>query len=151
MIVSLTQTDGSMHSVDFSDLLQKKSYTVLYFYPKDNTSGCTIEAQQFTQLAEAFDAYGVQIVGVSKDSHKSHCWFIEKHWLTIPLISDPEWVLHKQFGAVGEKSMYGKKYIGTIRSTFLLHASWDIVHQWLKVQATWHAQTVLDYITTHLS
>ncbi len=151
MTVSLTHTNGSMHSVDFSDLLQKKSYTILYFYPKDSTSGCTIEAQEFTQLIQEFDVHKVQIVGVSKDAHKSHCSFIEKYWLWIPLISDPEWVLHKQFGAVGEKSMYGKKYIGTIRSTFLIASSWKVVHQWLNVQAKWHAQIVLDYVTTNLS
>lgn len=151
MLVSLTKIDGSMHSVDFSDLIGKSPYTILYFYPKDSTSGCTLQAQEFTQIVQEFDAHKVQIIGVSKDSNKSHCSFIEKYWLWIPLISDPEWVLHKQFGAVGEKSMYGKKYIGTIRSTFLLDWSWKIVHQWLNVSARWHAQIVLNYVVTNLS
>lgn len=151
MIVSLTQIDGSMYSIDFSDLLKKNPYTILYFYPKDNTSGCTLEAQEFTQFIQDFANYGIQVVGVSKDSHKSHCSFIEKYWLRIPLISDPEWVLHKQFGTVGEKSMYGKKYIGTIRSTFLLDDSWKVIHQWLNVSARWHAQIVLDYIADNIS
>jgi peroxiredoxin Q/BCP len=79
MIVSLTYTDGSMHSVDFSDLLEKSPYTILYFYPKDNTSGCTIQAQEFTQLISVFATHEVQVIGVSKDSHTSHCGFIEKH------------------------------------------------------------------------
>lgn len=151
MIISLTHTDGSMRSVDFFDLLQEKPYTILYFYPKDSTSWCTLEAQEFTQRIQEFAFHKVQVIGVSKDSHKSHCSFIEKYWLWIPLISDPEWVLHKQFGAVGEKSMYGKKYIGTIRSTFLLDTSWRVVHQWLNIQAKWHAQIVLDYVVANLS
>jgi len=146
MIVSFTYPDGSMHSVDFFAILQKQSYTILYFYPKDNTSGCTLEAQEFTNLISEFNQYGIQIIGVSKDTHKTHCQFIEKYWLWIPLISDPEWLLHKQFGAVGEKSMYGKKYIGTIRSTFILDSSGKVIHQWLNVQAKWHAQIVLDYV-----
>jgi len=150
MIVSLTQIDGSMCSIDFSDLLQKKLYTIVYFYPKDNTSGCTLEAQEFTGLMSDFDTHRVQIVGVSKDAHISHCSFIEKYWLWIPLISDPEWLLHKQFGAVGEKSMYGKKYTGTIRSTFILDSSWKIIHQWLNVSAKWHAQIILDYVIAYL-
>ncbi len=79
MIVSLTQIDGSMYSIDFSDLLQKNPYTILYFYPKDSTSGCTLEAQEFTHFIQDFANYGIQIVGVSKDAHKSHCSFIEKY------------------------------------------------------------------------
>jgi peroxiredoxin Q/BCP len=151
MIVSISSPNGSQDMVEFSHIIWRQSYTVLYFYPKDNTSGCTLEAQEFDALRTWFADRGVQIIGVSKDSHKSHCSFIEKHWLWIPLISDPEWLLHKQFGAVGEKSMYGKKYIGTIRSTFLLDSSWNVVYHWPNVQARWHAQEVLDYITTHLS
>lgn len=79
MTVTITYVDGSMHSVDFSVLLQKKSYTIVYFYPKDNTSGCTLEAQEFTNLVPVFADYDIQVIGVSKDSHKSHCTFIEKY------------------------------------------------------------------------
>ena len=79
MIVSFTYPDGSMHSVDFFAILQKQSYTILYFYPKDNTSGCTLEAQEFTNLISEFNQYGIQIIGVSKDTHKTHCQFIEKY------------------------------------------------------------------------
>ena len=80
---------------------------------------------------------------MSKDSHKSHCNFMNKHGLRFPLISDPEWLLHKQFGAVGEKSLYGKKYIGTIRSTYILDQKGAVLHQWTNVKAGGHAEKVL--------
>lgn len=151
MIVWLTLPDRSEKSVDFSAILSQKPYTVLYFYPKDNTSWCTVEAKEFTQLLSEFSRYDVQVIWVSKDSHKSHCGFIEKQGLEIPLISDPEWLLHNQFGAVGEKSMYGRKYMWTIRSTFILDTHGTIVHQRSNVKAWWHAQVVLDYVSTHLA
>ena len=132
--------------VDFAILLWRAKYTILYFYPKDNTSGCTIEAKEFTDLIDRFAYVGAQIIGVSKDTYRSHCNFIEKHWLKITLISDPELSLHKQFDALWEKSMYGKKYIGTLRNTYLLDTTGTIIHSRLTVSAVGHAQHVLDYI-----
>jgi len=149
--VSVSFPDGSDKSLSFSDLVKQSNYTILYFYPKDNTSGCTIEAKDFSGLVDRFSSYDVQIVGVSKDSHKSHCWFMDKHGLLFPLISDPEWLLHNQFGAVGEKSLYGKTYTGTIRSTFILDTNGDILHQRTKVRVKWHVQEVLDYVVQHLA
>ncbi len=129
-------------------LSQTKKYTLLYFYPKDNTPGCTLEAQDFTRLKVDFENLGVEIFGVSKDSEASHENFCTKHNLGITLISDPDGVLHEKFGAIGEKKNYGKTYIGTIRSTFLLDsATGDVVREWRNVRAKGHAERVLAGIT----
>lgn len=95
---------------EFTDLLQQAKQTLLYFYPQDETPGCTLEAITFTLYIQTFLDAGIQVVGVSKDSSESHCRFIEKDGLQIPLISDTDLTLHKQFGARGEKNMYGKIY-----------------------------------------
>jgi peroxiredoxin Q/BCP len=93
---------------------------VLYFYPKDSTPGCTRQAQGFTASKKAIEKAGGVVVGVSRDSVKSHCSFRDKYDLAIPLVSDPDRKLHEGFGAWGEKVMYGKKILGAIRSTFLI-------------------------------
>jgi peroxiredoxin Q/BCP len=107
-----------------------------------------LEAQDFNNFLPEFARLWAQILGVSKDSHRSHCNFIWKYDLLFPLISDPEWVLHKQFGAVGEKSLYGRKYMGTIRSTYLLNQQGTILHQWNDVKVQWHVQSVLDTLSS---
>jgi peroxiredoxin Q/BCP len=98
-MLSLTTTSGDNTTISFDDLLSGSPYTLLYFYPKDNTSGCTVEAQDFSELVDNFAKYDVQIIGVSKDSHQSHCKFIDKHSLTITLVSDEDLFLHKKYGA----------------------------------------------------
>lgn len=117
---------------------------VLYFYPKDDTSGCTREAQDFTALADAFAAAGVALLGVSKDSPKKHQAFTAKYGLKVPLATDAEGALLEAFGAWVEKSMYGKKYMGIDRSTFLIDSDGKIVREWRKVKVPGHAQEVLD-------
>ena len=119
---------------------------VLYFYPKDNTPGCTREAQAFTAAAKAFAKAGAAVVGVSKDSVKSHAGFREKHGLSFPLLSDPELVLHEAFGTYGEKTMYGKKIMGTIRSTFIIDGKGKIVRVFPNVRVDGHVEAVLDAI-----
>jgi peroxiredoxin Q/BCP len=104
-------------------LLANSPLTLLYFYPKDDTPGCTLEAQDFTRLVPEFAELGIQIVGVSKDSEVSHAKFCNKYDLGLTLISDEDGSLHEQFGVIGEKKNYGKVYIGVIRSTFLLDQS----------------------------
>ena len=103
-----------------NSLLQKSHLTLLYFYPKDDTPGCTLEAQDFTRLVPDFAELGIQIIGVSQDSEDSHAKFCNKYDLGITLISDEDGSLHEQYGVIGEKKNYGKVYIGVIRSTFLL-------------------------------
>jgi len=126
-----------------NSLLSKSPLTLLYFYPKDDTPGCTLEAVDFTRLKDEFGALGIQIVGVSQDSWVSHAKFCIKYNLGIELIADEDASLHHQFGVIGEKKNYGKTYIGTIRSTFLLDSSGEILQEWRNVKATWHAEKVL--------
>ena len=126
-----------------NSLLSKSPLTILYFYPKDDTPGCTLEAVDFTRLKDEFGALGIQIVGVSQDSWVSHAKFCIKYNLGIELIADEDASLHHQFGVIGEKKNYGKTYIGTIRSTFLLDSSGKILQEWRNVKATGHAEKVL--------
>lgn len=151
MILHLTTTDLQPHITSLPELLGKTTYTVLYFYPKDNTPGCTVEAKEFTELLPDFHASGAQVIGISKDPQKSHCKFISDHELTLPLISDESLELHQQFGARGERSMYGKKFMGTLRSTFLLDGQGSILHERKNVTPKWHAQEVLNILRTQNS
>lgn len=121
-------------------------YVVLYFYPKDNTSGCTSESIDFTELYAQFEAKGAKIFGVSKDSLKSHENFKAKYNMPFELIADPDTTICQQFEVYKEKSMYGKKYMGIERSTFLIDPKGSIVKSWRKVKVKGHAQEVLDSI-----
>jgi peroxiredoxin Q/BCP len=116
---------------------------VLYFYPKDDTPGCTREAIAFTGAADAFAKAGAAVVGVSKDSVASHCKFRDKYKLGIPLLSDPDLAVHKAFGAFGEKVMYGKKVEGVIRSTFVIDGSGTITKVFPSVKVDGHEEKVL--------
>lgn len=146
MIQTTTSNRKTKEYSKLAELISKSKYTILYFYPKDNTPGCTLEAQDFAHLQKTFSKLWCQIVWVSKDSIESHCAFSEKYWLEFQLISDPKAELHTQFGVLGEKSMFGKKYIGTIRSTFLLNNKGDVIHEWRRVSASNHAKKVLEKV-----
>jgi peroxiredoxin Q/BCP len=111
-----------MNNSLLTSFLSSSPYTLLYFYPKDDTPGCTLEATDFTRLVPDFAKLGIQIVGISQDSEVSHAKFCNKYDLGITLISDTDGSLHNQFGVIGEKKNYGKVYIGVIRSTFLLNS-----------------------------
>lgn len=117
---------------------------VVFFYPKDNTPGCTNEAKDFTALKAEFDALGYDIIGVSKDSLKAHGNFITKQELGITLASDPDGAACEAFGVWVEKKMYGKTYMGIERSTFLISASGELEEVWRKVRVKGHAQAVLE-------
>ena len=117
---------------------------VIYFYPKDMTSGCTRESQDFRDLHPAFRKSGTQIVGVSRDSVASHEKFVAKEKLPFPLLSDPEEALCKLFDVIKEKSLYGRKYLGVERSTFLLDEKGVLCHEWRKVKVPGHAEEVLE-------
>jgi peroxiredoxin Q/BCP len=133
--------------LDLKTLLSFSDKTVLYFYPKDNTPGCTIENKDFSSLREEFNKLGVTLIGVSKDSIESHKKFIEKQELTIDLISDPELILHKALGAYGEKNNYGKIVQGVIRSTFLLNKQGEILEEWRNIRAKGHAERILKAVS----
>ena len=119
------------------------SWLLLYFYPKDNTPGCTVEAKDFSFYVEDFNKLNIQVVGVSKDSIKSHCNFIANHELRIELLSDPEAEVIKAYKAWGVKKNYGKEYQGLIRSTFLINPQGQIAKYWSNVRAKGHAERVL--------
>ena len=122
----------------------KGSNFILYFYPKDDTPGCTIEANDFNKLKPEFEKLNCQIFGVSKDSHKSHKAFKEKYCLEFPLIVDSEEKLCKTFDVIKEKSMFGKKYMGISRDTFLINKEGVVVSAWRNVSAAGHAKEVFE-------
>lgn len=137
---------GESAETTLSDLLKQEQYTVLYFYPKDNTPGCTIEAKDFTELQADFKKFDTQIIGVSKDSAKSHCGFQNKQWLSIWLISDTDTTLAQAFEAWGEKKFMGRTYMWVHRNTYLLDKKGTILYKRENVSASGHAKAVLDYI-----
>jgi peroxiredoxin Q/BCP len=116
---------------------------VLYFYPKDDTSGCTREAQDFTALAADFAAAGVKVIGLSRDPMKKHEKFIDKYGLSVPLVSDEDGRISDAFGTWVEKSMYGRKYMGMERATYLIGADGKVLKVWRKVKVPKHAEEVL--------
>ncbi|ACK72649.1 alkyl hydroperoxide reductase/ Thiol specific antioxidant/ Mal allergen [Gloeothece citriformis PCC 7424] len=118
-------------------------WLVLYFYPKDNTPGCTTEAIDFSQFLGEFTALGAKILGVSPDSEKSHGKFIEKHNLSIQLLSDPDHQVAEAYGVWGLKKFMGKEYMGIIRSTFLIDPDGKLVYTWPNVRVKGHAEAVL--------
>ncbi|WP_066565730.1 peroxiredoxin [Snodgrassella sp. CFCC 13594] len=119
---------------------------VVYFYPKDSTPGCTTEAQEFSALLPEFQKLGYTVVGISRDTAKSHHNFVCKYALNVTLLSDVDETVCHQFDVIHEKNMYGKKVMGLVRSTFILDEQGHIAHEWRKVKAAGHAQAVLDTI-----
>lgn len=131
-------------SGDFSLDEYKGKKIVLYFYPKDNTSGCTLEAIEFTELKEEFEKLGAVVIGVSKDSLVSHKKFVDKHSLGIELVSDESLEIQQHFDVWKMKKMCGKEYMGTVRSTFILDDKGNILKEFRNVKAKGHALKVLD-------
>jgi peroxiredoxin Q/BCP len=134
-------SDGT--TLDLSDLGQK---IAIYFYPKDDTSGCTREAQDFTALSGDFKKAGVKVIGVSRDPMKAHEKFIGKYELAVPLVSDEDGRISEAFGTWVQKSMYGRKYMGMDRSTFLIGADGRVLKAWRKVKVPGHAEQVLEAV-----
>ena len=141
---AITVTDSDGGSVNLGS---PGTPLVLYFYPKDDTSGCTREAQDFTALAADYARAGVKVVGVSRDPMKKHEKFIGKYGLSVPLVSDEEGRISSAFGTWVEKSMYGRKYMGMERATFLIGADGRILKAWRKVKVPKHAEEVLKAAT----
>ncbi len=133
-------TAGGGH-VKLRDL--KGKVVVLFFYPKDDTSACTLEALSFTEKAAEFTALGAVVIGVSRDSVKSHDKFQAKHTLRVVLASDEDGAVCGQYGVWREKSMYGRKYMGIERSTFLINQKGKIVKTWRKVKVAGHVDDIL--------
>ena len=136
---SLPADDGS--TVSLKSLAGKKA--VLYFYPKDDTPGCTTEGIAFSALKKKFDAANTVVLGISKDSIEKHCKFRDKHNLTVRLLSDEEGKMLEAYGVWAEKSLYGRKFMGINRTTFLLDEKGTIRQVWPKVKVNGHAEEVL--------
>jgi peroxiredoxin Q/BCP len=136
--ITVTATDGTKFN-----LAAPGQPLVLYFYPKDDTSGCTREAQDFTALAADYAKAGVKVVGVSRDPMKRHEKFIGKYGLRVPLVSDEDGRISEAFGTWVEKSMYGRKYMGVERATYLIGADGRVLKAWRKVKVPKHAEEVL--------
>ena len=131
---------------EYLDLFNLGTKLVLFFYPKDNTPGCTIENNDFSLLYNEFKLLGFEVIGVSKDSVESHCKFKNKYNLTFKLISDTDGILCQRFGVINKKSLYGKFFLGIERSTFLLNEKFEIIKEWRKVSSKNHANFILDFI-----
>jgi peroxiredoxin Q/BCP len=129
----------------------KGLWVVLYFYPKDNTPGCTIEAQEFSKRLPEFEECGATVIGVSKDSCASHQKFVKGKKLKINLLSDPEAEVQKAYGAWGKKSFMGRSFMGTLRSTYLIDPKGKIAAMWPEVSAKGHAEEVLGKLKESIS
>jgi thioredoxin-dependent peroxiredoxin len=139
--VTVTAPDGT--PIRLTDMVLP---AVVYFYPKDDTSGCTREAQDFSALSDDFAAAGTSVLGISKDPPASHGKFIAKHGLTVGLASDEDGSACDAFGVWGEKQMYGKTYMGIERATFLFGADGRLAKAWRKVRVPGHAAAVLEAV-----
>jgi peroxiredoxin Q/BCP len=137
---SFELVDADEKKVALKDL--KGQWVVLYFYPKDDTPGCTKEACEFTTGIKAFEKLDATVLGVSADSPESHRKFIAKYRLKVRLLSDPDRTVIKQYGAWGKKNMYGKISEGLIRSTVLINPEGNVEYHWAKVKAEGHAEQV---------
>lgn len=121
----------------------KGAPVVLYFYPKDNTPGCTVEAKEFRDSLRDFKRAGAEVIGISPDSVESHCKFIDKQGLNFTLLADTEHLVAEKYGVWVEKNMYGRKFWGVQRATFLIDAEGRIARLWPKVKPKGHAREVL--------
>jgi len=130
---------GKVRLVDF-----KSKPVVLYFYPKDNTPGCTIEAKEFRDQFAAFEAFGAVVVGISPDTVESHCRFVDRHNLNFTLLADTAHSVAEKYGVWVKKKLYGRTYWGIQRSTFLIDKHGKVAAVWEKVKPEGHAQEVLD-------
>jgi peroxiredoxin Q/BCP len=140
--VTVVTADGPMPLADLGLPL------VVYFYPKDDTAGCTREAQDFTALAPAFAEAGAVVVGISKDGPEAHAKFTAKHALSVALATDSDGSVCEAFGVWVEKSLYGRKYLGIERATFLFGADGRLVKAWRKVRVAGHVESVLAAVGT---
>ena len=144
MAPDFTLPDAEGNMVRLSDLRSGK--VVLYFYPKDDTPGCTLEAQDFTALGPEFAAAGAKILGISRDSPARHQRFADKYGLTVRLLSDEEGKVCEAYGVWVEKKNYGRTYMGIERSTFLIGPDGRILRIWRKVRVKGHAEAVLEAV-----
>lgn len=143
-------THFSHQQISLPEYLQQKSDSsglILYFYTKDNTAGCSVQAEDFSQYASEFDKMGYRVIGVSRDSIKSHEKFIANKHIRLALISDSDQRLCQYFGVIGEKNMYGKKVLSVVRSTFIFDKAGTLIHELRNVRAKGHVDTIKERLT----
>ena len=138
---AFTLPSDSGRDISLSDYKGQK--VILYFYPKDNTSGCTVEAKAFRDHLADFKALGYAVLGVSRDSVRKHCNFRDKNELNFPLLSDADETVCHAYGVMKEKSMYGRKYMGIERSTFVIDESGNLLKEYRNVKAATHVEALL--------
>ena len=136
----------SSNNGEFELKKNKNKFLVIYFYPKDNTPGCTNEAKDFSKLYKEFKKLSCEIIGISKDNIESHKKFIEKFKIPFQLLSDEKGITLKKYGAWGEKSMYGKRFMGIKRTTVLINPNGKIIKKWNNVKVKDHAKEVLTFL-----
>lgn len=136
-------TSSGEENKTLKDILSSSNKTLLYFYPRDNTPGCTVENKDFSCLKWEFEKVWISLIWVSKDSIESHKKFIEKQDLSVDLISDSGLILHKEFWAYWEKNNYWKIVMGVIRSTFLVNKNGEVLSEWRNIRAKGHAERLL--------
>jgi peroxiredoxin Q/BCP len=136
----------SSNNEEFELKKNKNKFLVIYFYPKDNTPGCTNEAKDFSKLYKEFKKLSCEIIGISKDNIESHKKFIEKFKIPFQLLSDEKGITLKKYGAWGEKSMYGKRFMGIKRTTVLINPNGKIIKIWNNVKVKNHAKEVLTFL-----
>lgn len=141
---SLPDRDGQRHSLSKF----KEDFLVVYFYPKDNTSGCTIEAREFQKQLKKFSALGAGVVGISGGDEKSKTKFCENHGLKFPLLSDPDFKVARKYHSYGQMTFMGRKFKSVLRNTFVLDKKRRIVQVFEKVSAPGHAKEVLNFLKT---
>lgn len=146
--VNLVKADGTHCQTSFDEICADKQGLVLYFYPKDNTQGCTVQATDFSQEIKTLSQLGYRVIGVSRDGVKSHQNFINKHALTIDLISDTDEALCQHFDVIKEKMMYGKTHLGVVRSTFVFDGNGQMIGSFRNVKAKEHLTNLLDFLKT---
>jgi peroxiredoxin Q/BCP len=139
---AFTLPDADGNKVSLSDFAGSK--VVVYFYPRDDTPGCTKEACQFNDALSQFEGLGIPVIGISPDKQAAHIKFRDKYGLQFPLLSDPDHTVMEKYGAWGEKMMYGKATTGVIRSTFLVDEKGKVARAWYSVKADGHAAKVLE-------
>ena len=136
----------SSNNKEFELKNNKSNFLLIYFYPRDNTPGCTNEAKDFSKLYKEFKKLNCEIAGISKDTIESHKKFINKFKIPFQLLSDEENIVLKKYGAWGEKSMYGKKFMGIKRTTVLINPKGKIIKIWNNIKVTDHAKEVLNFL-----
>ncbi|MGC9384472.1 MAG: thioredoxin-dependent thiol peroxidase [Kosmotogaceae bacterium] len=143
-VPDFTLKNEAEKEISLSDFLGK--YVVVYFYPKDNTPGCTLEAESFRDNMQKFDELNTAVIGISKDSVKSHMNFHNKLNLNFNILSDPDASLHKMFDVIKKKKMFGKESLGTVRSTFVLDKDGVLIKEFRNIKVKNHVEEVLDFI-----